>query len=197
MATPRGIANNNPGNIVKTATVWRGEKTVSSDPNFEQFETIELGYRALIKLLTGKAYFGLPSDQYYTRVYEPVKGTKVYGPLNTIDKILSKYCDDQTTADYIKTVEKQMGKGRFEVIDPNDRATLKRLVMAISYVENGVKAVESQVDAAFALLDDEKKSSIEPAVIVEDLTSAISGSNPLMVFVAIGLFLFLMFNSND
>jgi hypothetical protein len=193
MSTPRGIANNNPGNIVKTSTVWKGEKLISSDPVFEQFETIELGYRALIKLLIGPAYISAPTSLVYTRVWEGAKGEKIQGPLNTIYKIFSKYCDDQTTADYIKTVEKKVAISRFTEINPNDRATMKRLVMAISYVENGINAVEKDVDAAFDILDVEKKSPLSAAQLVEDLTSNGPGMG-IGIVVAALLFLFLIFN---
>src|SRR3569623_2606085 len=46
----RGLRNNNPGNIRKTATDWRGE-VVGSDSAFETFATPEAGIRALAVLL--------------------------------------------------------------------------------------------------------------------------------------------------
>lgn len=191
MAKPRGLLNNNPGNIWKTPTKWLGEID-SSDPNFEQFSDIRYGYRALIKLLKGSAYLSAPSSYTYYRVWEGAKGKAVNGPLNTIDKIFSKYCDDATTADYVKAVEKFMGISRFAEIDSNDDATVKRLVMAISYQENGVKAVEADVEAAFQLLADEKKSPLNTAVLVEDLTSD-GGAGGFAVVGAILVFLFFIF----
>ena len=50
MAT-RGIRNNNPFNIKKSPNKWLGKKSVSSDPVFEQFETMDYGIRAGIVLL--------------------------------------------------------------------------------------------------------------------------------------------------
>ena len=51
---PRGLRNNNPGNIRNSdATDWKGEVKPSQkkDNAFEEFGTMAHGYRALIKLL--------------------------------------------------------------------------------------------------------------------------------------------------
>ena len=51
---PRGLRNNNPGNIRNSdATDWQGEIPASKkqDNSFEEFEDMAHGYRALIKLL--------------------------------------------------------------------------------------------------------------------------------------------------
>lgn len=51
---PRGLRNNNPGNIRNSdATDWQGEVPASKkqDNTFEEFEDMAHGYRALIKLL--------------------------------------------------------------------------------------------------------------------------------------------------
>lgn len=47
----RGIRNKNPFNIKKSSNKWIGKKSVSSDPVFEQFETMDYGIRAGIVLL--------------------------------------------------------------------------------------------------------------------------------------------------
>ncbi len=51
MKQPRGLRNNNPLNIVKSEINWQGEVKPSTDPNFAQFETMEYGLRAALKLL--------------------------------------------------------------------------------------------------------------------------------------------------
>lgn len=43
---PRGIRNNNPLNIRISSNKWIGKATPSTDPAFEQFDTIEHGIRA-------------------------------------------------------------------------------------------------------------------------------------------------------
>ena len=51
---PRGIRNNNPGNIRNSdATDWKGEIPAGAkkDNSFEEFKDMPHGYRALIRLL--------------------------------------------------------------------------------------------------------------------------------------------------
>ena len=51
METPRGIRNNNPGNIRITKDNWKGLRAVQSDKEFFQFISLKWGYRALIRTL--------------------------------------------------------------------------------------------------------------------------------------------------
>lgn len=53
---PRGIRNNNPGNIKISDENWLGKIpiTLNTDRVFEQFETPEYGIRALYKLVMNK-----------------------------------------------------------------------------------------------------------------------------------------------
>ena len=48
---PRGLRNNNPGNIRRNSDVFQGEKT-SSDKEFKQFKSMAYGYRAVFKILS-------------------------------------------------------------------------------------------------------------------------------------------------
>lgn len=49
---PRGIRNNNPGNIRRMAgTTWLGEAEEQNDPDFVQFATPEYGLRAIALIL--------------------------------------------------------------------------------------------------------------------------------------------------
>ena len=47
----RGLRNCNPGNIRHSKVRYRGEKSVSTDSAFKQFESLEAGYRAMFVLL--------------------------------------------------------------------------------------------------------------------------------------------------
>ena len=46
----RGLRNNNPGNLEKRTTPWQGKvpHSKNTDGRFEQFESIEMGLRALM-----------------------------------------------------------------------------------------------------------------------------------------------------
>ena len=48
---PRGLRNNNPGNIRRSKDNWQGLAPEQTDPDFFQFTAPEWGYRALIKTL--------------------------------------------------------------------------------------------------------------------------------------------------
>ena len=48
---PRGLRNNNPGNIRRNSDAFQGEKT-SSDREFKQFKLMAYGYRAIFKILS-------------------------------------------------------------------------------------------------------------------------------------------------
>lgn len=136
----RGLRNNNPGNIRQTDTAWQGESKEDKDKAFEEFESMAYGYRALIKNVQGYISKGV----------------------NTIDKIITKWApaeDNNDTKAYISTVEKMVGKSRFEVIKSDDYATLKRMALAISKVENGINGNPLEVDQAIEMLTGKKKSS--------------------------------------
>jgi hypothetical protein len=51
MSQVRGIRNNNPGNIEKTADVWEGQAPTQTDPTFVQFTSPEWGIRALVRVM--------------------------------------------------------------------------------------------------------------------------------------------------
>lgn len=47
MSVPRGLRNNNPGNIRLSKDKWQGLRERQEDKEFFQFVSIEWGYRAL------------------------------------------------------------------------------------------------------------------------------------------------------
>ncbi len=48
---PRGIRNNNPLNIPRSADQWQGTATTQTDKSFVQFQSMAYGYRAAWKIL--------------------------------------------------------------------------------------------------------------------------------------------------
>ena len=95
---PRGIRNNNPGNIVKTGITWKGE-IECSDTRFECFESPEMGLRAMIKNI----------DTYSTK----------YG-LNTVEGIVGRWSpkhenDTQSITREIKRVLRDAGISSFDI----------------------------------------------------------------------------------
>lgn len=133
MKVPRGIRNNNSGNIRITNTAWQGKVEKNTDGAFEQFETMEHGIRAL--MITLRSYIN--------------KHKK-----DTIRKIINRWaptCENDTTA-YINTVSKRTGIGADEKIS-FDKMTVFKLVEAICYVENGGSYIgNEQIDKAWGML---------------------------------------------
>lgn len=128
----RGLRNNNPGNIRLTpGSVWVGE-VAGSDKSFKTFKDMPHGYRAIFVTLNGYLKKGF----------------------NTIEKIISRYAppsDNNHTEGYINTVVKRTGISRDKVLTQSDREALKRIVTAISYVENGIEAVPEEVNVGMNL----------------------------------------------
>ncbi len=118
---PRGLRNNNPGNIRRGNHAWQGKITwsVSKDKEFEQFHKLWFGVRALIKLLL--TYF-------------------VKYKLNTVGLIINRWAPDteNNTEAYIASVCVLTGFKKNQVLIPNTD-TIKKLVYAICDHENGVK----------------------------------------------------------
>lgn len=129
---PRGLRNNNPGNIRKNSDVFQGEKT-SSDKEFKQFKSMAYGYRAIFKILYN-----------YYRNYK----------LDTIRKMIGRWApeNENDTDAYVKAVSDYAGIPADDPINVNDREQMIRIVAAMSRIENGIEADMSDVIAGWNLL---------------------------------------------
>lgn len=120
---PRGIRNNNPGNIEYGA--WtRAHGAVGAENGnggrFAAFATAQEGLNAIAALLRSKAYGG--------------------GGIDSVSGIISKYApakDKNNTAAYIATVAKKLSVGATAHLDLNNPQIMAGLVDAIVRVENG------------------------------------------------------------
>lgn len=121
MSTPRGIRNNNPGNIdYSPANAWQGQ--LKPDPaieaRFARFDTPENGIRALGKTL---------------RTYQRKHGLK------TVQAIIARWAPSQenNTAAYVRSVESKIpGAWPGVDIDVSSPAVLRAFVSAIIEHEN-------------------------------------------------------------
>jgi len=122
-STPRGIRNNNPGNLREPPSggdQWDGERATDDDPVFEEFEAPEYGIRALAKVLL----------RYY-RVYE----------LDTVSKIIHRWAppsENDTTA-YVALVAARLDVNANISISLDNKGLLELLVRAIIKHENGIQ----------------------------------------------------------
>ena len=118
---PRGIRNNNPGNI-RHGQNWQGlnPEGRNIDPAFCVFKSPVFGIRALAKVLMN---------------YKKIHG------LNTVRQIISRYAppnENQTKA-YIQTVASQIGVYPDTVIDIEERGILTVFIKAVIRMENGIQ----------------------------------------------------------
>ncbi|WP_319780799.1 structural protein [Maridesulfovibrio sp.] len=115
MATPRGIRNNNPGNI-RHGAKWDGFAEVQADHAFCTFISPEYGIRAMGKILLT-----------YQRKYG----------IDTVAGIIGRWAppNENDTGAYAAYVAKRIG------VDPDDNisvfSNLQGLVLAIIQYENG------------------------------------------------------------
>jgi hypothetical protein len=133
MALPRGLRNNNPGNIRLSSTKWIGEIQPSKDPAFKQFKSMEYGYRAVLKLL---------------------KNYSIYHECRTIEQIIARWApsSENNTKAYVASVEKVSGINRNAIIDVDSEDQMCALTAAISQHENGVKADMAVIRKAWEVL---------------------------------------------
>lgn len=132
-STPRGVRNNNPGNIDRTSTLWQGEDrsaaAIAREGRFCVFLTPQAGFRALAKTLL---------------TYQRKHG------LRTVKEIIGRWAppvENNTTA-YVQQVANAVGVSPSEVIRLDNPVTLGRLATAIAKHENGGMYWNADVVAA-------------------------------------------------
>lgn len=116
MVGPRGIRNNNPGNIRLTADRWQGMAAEQNDASFVQFTSPEYGIRAMVIIL-----------EKYRRTGR-----------NSVRKIITRWAPatENDTDAYINFVSSSVG------VDPDEKLTdadMSKLIAAIIKHENGIQ----------------------------------------------------------
>lgn len=128
----RGYRNNNPLNMRHDNDRWQGEVVPSQDGAFKQFETMAWGYRAAFKLLHN---------------YQKNNGCRI------LSDFINRWAppSENNTSAYVSTVAKRAGLSDVSQIDTLDGDTMRAVVSAMSYVENGIPADEADVAAGWEL----------------------------------------------
>lgn len=128
----RGYRNNNPLNMRHDSDRWQGEIVPSQDGAFKQFETMAWGYRAAFKLLHN---------------YQKNTGCRI------LSDFINRWAppSENNTAAYIATVAKRAGLSDVSQIDTLNGDTMRAMVSAMSYVENGIAADEADIAAGWDL----------------------------------------------
>lgn len=129
--TPRGIRNNNPLNI-RIGNTWLGERNNPTDPNFEEFCTMEYGIRAAFIIL-----------RRYIRRYHK----------DTVTSIVSTWApaNENNTLRYIDTVCARTGLEPNQPIKYEDCATMCKLVEAMAFFECGQPIDQKKIEKAYSM----------------------------------------------
>lgn len=118
--TPRGIRNNNPGNIRKSHEPWRGLLPTDdqTDSAFFRFSSPEWGIRAIAVIL-----------RTYQSKYK----------LGTVRALIQRWAPEteNDTSTYVDAVAKAVGASPDEPIDLRDAGDMRGMVLAIIRHENG------------------------------------------------------------
>lgn len=116
---PRGIRNNNPGNIDRTSEKWQGmSDDQSSDSRFIVFSKSEYGIRAIAKIL-----------QNYQKKYK----------ISTVRGVISRWAppSENNTDAYVKSVSDAVGVKPDDKVSLSDPKVLMPIIKAIIKHENG------------------------------------------------------------
>lgn len=124
------VKRNNPGNIRKSsAFTWQGEVPGTSPGEFVTFDSLENGYRAMLKLLNNYLKLGF----------------------NTLTKIINRYAptsDNNNPENYIRFVSNSAGINPQKIISVNDFSILENIAYSMSLFEHGVQSDDGTLQAA-------------------------------------------------
>lgn len=137
MSVPRGIRNNNPLNIRK-GNNWKGERKVQTDKAFEEFETLQFGLRAGLKLIRNQ-----------------ISGFNGSRPkFNTIGKLIKVWAppSENQTLRYVDFVCQAVGKQPFDIIREDDQKLICDIARAMAFVECGQWIDIDQFESAWFLI---------------------------------------------
>lgn len=137
MSVPRGIRNNNPLNIRK-GNNWKGERKVQTDKAFEEFETLQYGLRAGLKLIRNQ-----------------ISGFNGSRPkFNTIGKLIKVWAppSENQTLRYMDFVCQAVGKQPFDIIREDDQKLICDIARAMAFVECGQWIDIDQFESAWFLI---------------------------------------------
>lgn len=132
---PRGIRNNNPGNIKMTnpRQGWSGSVASPTDSTFEQFHYYVYGLRAMAKLIRNNI----------SRGYD------------TPNKLISRWApasDNNPTSAYVGAVAAALAIGPDDRLN-GDKATVRLLAEVIEEFENGMQVMtDDDFNRAWALI---------------------------------------------
>ena len=132
---PRGLRNNNPLNIRRSRDKWLGLSPTQRDTGFFQFVDLVYGYRAAGKLL-----------QNYQRLHK----------LYNLNGLIARWAPakENNTKAYVARVARELSTQAGRMIDGethldliHNKELLRKTIIAMHIVENGLRPTASQLEA--------------------------------------------------
>lgn len=132
---PRGLRNNNPLNIRRSRDKWLGLSPTQRDTAFFQFTSLVYGYRAAGKLL-----------QNYQRLHE----------LYNLNGLIARWApaSENNTKAYVARVARELSTQAGRIINGethldliHNKELLRKTIIAMHIVENGLRPTASQLEA--------------------------------------------------
>lgn len=128
--TPRGIRNNNPGNLERNHIQWQGMAAdQSNDERFIVFQNPSWGVRAIAKVLM---------------TYQDKRTGKDGSPIDTVQEIVERWAPpvENDTDAYARAVRRAIGVEPGANVNVRNWDTMMALVQAIIEHENGQQPYE-------------------------------------------------------
>jgi hypothetical protein len=123
--TPRGIRNNNPGNIERVkGVIWEGQSSRQTDRRFITFDSPVYGIRAIARVLIT-----------YADARKAADGSKI----DTVQEVITRWApphENDTTA-YSEHVAKKLGVGPGAILNIKRADVMAVLIESIVQHENG------------------------------------------------------------
>lgn len=150
MSQPRGIRNNNPGNIINNGIEWKGLKPIQKDGVYYEFIEAKWGIRAMVVIL---------------RNYDTLHG------LNTIAEIIGRWAPpiENDTLAYIDSVAIKMGLDPHDFIYVFNNKVMLELLKAIIFHENGINPYSDQYIKNSIELANDKYSEVEDVEVLGEI----------------------------
>lgn len=138
---PRGLRNNNPLNIRRSADNWQGLCAQQTDRQFFQFRSLAYGFRAAFVIIrTYMRKYGLCSVEQIVKRWAPPE-------------------DNNNTENYINCVCEISHIGRNQMLHWSNESEMVYLVQAMAYVENGVLIAGDSIRKGYAMAAQKTLSS--------------------------------------
>jgi hypothetical protein len=94
---PRGIRNNNPGNIERTGDKWRGMAPEQTDPRFVVFTDPVFGLRAMARVLRNYQRAGFTTVRQMIHRWAPPAENATDAYVDAVAAAIGKRPDDDVT----------------------------------------------------------------------------------------------------